>query len=108
MMEGYPKLAQLMGNDRTDGHFLIFQKFEQLSAQNLLYLQAEIITLREDLSKCMKEDSESSDPDRQLCARDWVELSSSKDSEQWEIWLELRAKLKEYCKSSCSLKSTVD
>jgi len=99
-MEGYPKLAQLMGNDHTDGHFLIFQKFEQLSAQDLLYLQAEIINLQEDLSKSMKEDAESDEPERQLCAKDWAELSSSKDSEQWEIWLEIRAKLKEYCKPS--------
>jgi len=102
-MEGYPKLAQLMGNDHTDGHFLIFQKFEQLSARDLLYHQAEIINLQEDLSKSMKEDAESDGSDRQLCAKDWLELSSSKDSEQWEIWLEIRAKLKQYCKRSLCL-----
>jgi len=97
-MEGYAKLAELMGSDQTDGHFLIFHKFEQLSAQNLLYLQAEILNLQEDLSKCAKEDSESADPEKQLFTRDWAELSSSKDSEQWETWLALRVKLKEYCK----------
>ncbi|KIM97352.1 hypothetical protein OIDMADRAFT_130539 [Oidiodendron maius Zn] len=64
-MEGYEKLAQLMGNSHTDGHFLIFQKFAHLSARNLLYLQAEIVTLEETLSEFAKEDAESEDPERQ-------------------------------------------
>ena len=96
-MEGYEKLAQLMGNSHTDGHFLIFQKFEQLSAQNLLYLQAEIVNLQEDLAGLAKEDAESEDHERQLFARDWWALSSAEDSEQWETFLQLRNKLKEYC-----------
>jgi hypothetical protein len=96
VMEGYAKLARLMGNHHTDGHFLIFQKFEQLSAQNLLYLQAEIVDLQESLAVCVKEDSEH--PEKQNYATDWYKLSSSAISEQWETWLQLRKKLKEYCK----------
>ena len=96
-MEGYEKLAQLMGNSHTDGHFLIFQKFEHMSAQNLLYLQAEIVNLQETLAGLAKEDAESEDPERQLFARDWWALSSAEDSGQWEIFLQLRSKLKEYC-----------
>ncbi|TAQ89112.1 hypothetical protein B7494_g2578 [Chlorociboria aeruginascens] len=95
-MKGYAKLANLMGNDHTDGHFLIFQKFEQLSAQNLLYLQAEIVDLQESLADCIKEDTEH--PDRQAFATDWWKLSSSKATEQWDTWRQLRSKLKEYCK----------
>jgi hypothetical protein len=97
-MEGYSKLAELMGNPRTDGHFLIFQKFESISAQNLLYLQAEIINLKESIDKIAGNDSRSEDPDRQLSAVDWEALNSA-DSVQWEKWLELRRKLKEYCKT---------
>lgn len=96
-MEGYSKLASLMGDDRTDGHFLIFQKFESLSAQNLLYLQAEITTLKESLGKIAEIDSKSEDPEKQLFTQDWEALSSSMTSIQWEKWLEIRAKLKEYC-----------
>ncbi len=95
-MEGYSKLATLVGDDRTDGHFLIFQKFESISAQNLLYLQAEIINLKENLDKIAEIDSE--DPERQIFTQDWEALSSSPESLQWRKWLELRRKLKEYCK----------
>lgn len=96
-MEGYEKLAQLMGNSHTDGHFLIFQKFEQLSAQNILYLQAEIVNLQETLAGVAKEDAESEGLERQLFARDWWALSSAEDGEQWGTFLHLRGKLKEYC-----------
>lgn len=96
-MEGYEKLAQLMGNSHTDGHFLIFQKFEHLSAQNLLYLQAEIVNLQETLAGLAKEDAESEDPERQVYSRDWWALSSAEDGEQWEVFLRLRSKLKAYC-----------
>jgi hypothetical protein len=95
-MEGYNKLATLMGDGHTDGHFLIFQKFESISAQNLLYLQAEIINLKETLDKITEIDSE--DPEKRVFTQDWEALSSSPDSVQWEKWLELRRKLKEYCK----------
>jgi len=94
-MEGYAKLAHLMGNHHTDGHFLIFQKFERLSAQNLLYLQAEIVDLQETLANYVKENSEYRD--RQEFATDWWKLSTSAASEQWDTWLQLRSKLKEYC-----------
>jgi hypothetical protein len=96
-MEGYEKLAQLMGNSHTDGHFRIFQKFEPLSAPNILYLQAEIMNLQETLAGLAKEDAESEGPERQLFARDWWALSSAEDCEQWETFLHLRGKLKEYC-----------
>ena len=96
-MEGYSKLASLMGDARTDGHFLIFQKFESISAQNLLYLQAEITNLKESIDKIAQIDSEN--PERKDFAVDWETLSSSTDSIQYEKWLELRRKLKEYCKN---------
>ncbi|PMD49300.1 uncharacterized protein K444DRAFT_638802 [Hyaloscypha bicolor E] len=96
-MEGYSKLASLMGDARTDGHFLIFQKFESISAQNLLYLQAEITNLKESIDKIAQIDSEN--PERKDFAVDWETLSSSTDSIQYEKWLELRRKLKEYYKA---------
>lgn len=95
-MEGYSKLANLMGDPRTDGHCLIFQKFESISAQNLLYLQAEIINLKETFDKIASIDSE--DPDKRVFGVDWATLSSSPDSLQWQKWLEIRHKLTEYCK----------
>ncbi len=96
-MEGYAKLAHLMGDGHTDGHFLIFQKFESLSAQNLLYLQAELINLKESLDIIVKNDFESTDPGKRLYTGDWEALSSSNDSSQWDKWLQIRSKLREYC-----------
>ncbi|KAH6722946.1 hypothetical protein BKA61DRAFT_565600 [Leptodontidium sp. MPI-SDFR-AT-0119] len=96
-MEGYAKLADLMGNDHTDGHFLIFQKFEALSAQNLLYLQAELINLQENLGFLTSRDVE--DPEKSMFTRDWEALSSADDDSQWQKWLEIRRKLKEYYKA---------
>jgi hypothetical protein len=101
-MEGYSKLAELMANPRTDSHFLIFQKFESISAQNLLYLQAEIINLKECIDKIARIDSKAEDRDRRESAVDWEALSSATNSTQWEKWLELRQKLKEFCKNVSS------
>lgn len=98
-MEGYSKLAELMANPRTDSHFLIFQKFESISAQNLLYLQAEIINLKECIDKIADIDSKAEDRDRRESAVDWEALSSATNSTQWQKWLELRQKLKEFCKN---------
>ncbi len=96
-MEGYSRLAELMANPRTDNHFLIFQKFESISAQNLLYLQAEIINLKECIDKIADIDSKAEDRDRRESAVDWEALSSATHSTQWQKWLELRQKLKEFC-----------
>lgn len=89
-MEGYARLANLMGNDRSDGHFLIFQKFESLSAQNLLYLQAEIINLQEKLGEQVQEDASSPETEKQLYTRDWDTLGNPGDNRQWATWLEVR------------------
>lgn len=101
-MEGYAKLANLMGNSHTDGHFLIFQKFEDLSAQNLLYLQAEIMNLKESLDQSTRDDS--TDPERQIFQKDWEPLANPGDNEQWNTWLKLRCALKKYCKQKKALK----
>jgi hypothetical protein len=45
-MEGYAKVAHLMG---THGEFGIFRRFQTLNMQNLLYLQAEITHLEAEL-----------------------------------------------------------
>ena len=49
-MEGYSKLASLMG---TYSDTLIFRHFGALSAQNLLYLQAELVHLEHELRECI-------------------------------------------------------
>lgn len=96
-MEGYPKLANLMGDSRTNGHYLIFQRFEGISAQNLLYLQAEIIQLYQEWKDIAESDAELDDNNAQLFHQDWYELSHSEHDFQWKKWLEIRSRLTEYC-----------
>ena len=103
-MEGYAKLAALMG---AHPQVAILRRFGALNAQNLLYLQAELTLLESDLQHFSAEDSTSHDPDRSLYSRDWYGLSISNDGAnrdesagtQWRIVLKIRDKLKEYSES---------
>ncbi|KAK6079539.1 hypothetical protein SCUP234_05708 [Seiridium cupressi] len=93
-MEGYAKLALLMG--RHD-EVAIFRRFQTLNMQNLLYMQAELAQLEDDLKKLAREDTDS--PDRIYYAKDWWSLSQSpedKEKMQWNKCLDIRKKLKEY------------
>ena len=93
-MEGYARLAQLMG--RQD-EYAIFRRFSSLNKQNLLYLQAEITYLEQELESLAKRDA--SYPHRQYFSKDWWSLSQSEDEEDLEQWhkiFEIREKLNEY------------
>jgi hypothetical protein len=112
----YPTLAQRVGNDPG---FAIFRRYATLNAKNLLYLQAEIALLEDELELLELEDQRSDEETRrnfQWVARllmedvegesvdadglDQVPAVGSKNpkmkSKQWAKILEIRAKLKEY------------
>ncbi|ORY03151.1 hypothetical protein BCR34DRAFT_573714 [Clohesyomyces aquaticus] len=102
-MNGYSKLASLMG---PNPEVAIFRRFSTLNAQNLLYLQAELVHLEERLKKCVQADeSPTIDApgrlDRRLYDRDWKTLSEGGrtpggNGEQWSTILEIRRVLKDY------------
>ena len=105
-MEGYPKLASLMG---ACPEVAILRRFGSLNARNLLYLQAELVALEETLRACTERNNASNDADRIRSARDWYTLSrlgsaSSNNNNgsnvdagvEWRTMLEIRKKLKEY------------
>ncbi|KAM0330022.1 hypothetical protein ACHAQA_004192 [Verticillium albo-atrum] len=78
--------------------FAIFRSFQALNIQNLLYLQAEIAHLEDEIGFIAGEDMA-----REGCqyhTQDWWSLSQGDDSEestrQWEKWLELREVLEKY------------
>ena len=104
-MEGYANLASLMG---SHPEVAIVRRFGALNAQNLLYLQAELVALEDDLRAIAAEDSASDDRNRANYSRDWYTLSMSRNGtasdenagKQWQIILRLREKLKEYSRSS--------
>jgi len=92
---GYPRLAEQMGLVPESG---IFRTFSALNAKNLLYLQAELVTLEKILLECELEDSKATEKARY--ALDWFWLSRSQeadaDPKQIRLVLEIRSKLKEY------------
>ena len=100
-MKGYAKLGLLMGEFPE---VAILRRFSALSAQNLLYLQAELRQLEVDLRKHAQEDDESSHRDRKDYSLDWIAFQESgdemadegNDGRQWETVMAIRNKLEEY------------
>ena len=94
-MEGYAKLASLMG---SYPEATILRRFGALSAQNLLYLQAELVHLERELVECSSLNERSDDPERVAFSKDWFSLAhfDGGNHKQWQVMLHIRAKLKEY------------
>jgi hypothetical protein len=103
-MEGYSKLALLMGEYPE---LAIFRRFATLNTQNILYLQAELHDL-EKLHRELALENETSGHDHRITyAANWFRLANSatstaapgEDRRQWDMFLKIRVKLKEYSKS---------
>ena len=94
--DGYDKLSSYM----TDEGYTIFRKFGKSANRDLLYLQAEIAQLEDELSGLSIRDR-NTNGERGFYDRNWYLLSTSKargcDGEQWEKIIEIRRKLREYC-----------
>lgn len=101
-MKGYAKVGQLMA---TYDQLAILRGFKSLSYQSLLYRQAEIIHLQDDLEKLIQRDA--AHPSRQQYSRDWWHLAhnfdSDEDEEQWKLWQHLNQKLDEYSKCTVTI-----
>jgi hypothetical protein len=96
--EGYPRLAARMG---LFPETAIFTRFGDLTARNLLYLQAELLHMRaylEDIErKAYSKDKEKA----KRWAKSWWDLCNEPrekgtDDGQWTLILSIREKLKEY------------
>lgn len=98
-MKGYKKIAALMG--KYPGLGMVSQ-FSFLNIQSLLYRQAELIGLQQDLHELEAANDRSQDEEKRLFSRDWYALSSAEEhdgsDEQWRLVLLIREKLKEYSK----------
>ncbi|TLD28488.1 hypothetical protein PspLS_03403 [Pyricularia sp. CBS 133598] len=95
MMEaGYQKLAQLMG---TQQELAMVRRFRALNMRNILYLQAEVTYLEEELQMLAARDY--NNPNRRLYGKDWWFLANGEDPEdqdQWQKVLQIREKLDAY------------
>ena len=97
-MAGYAQLAALMAQQQE---LAIFKTYRTLGIQNLLYLQAEIAHVQEELQNLVERDQ--IHPDRAYHSRDWWSLSqgeTEEDTEQWKTVQELRTLLNKYCETS--------
>lgn len=94
-MEGYAKLASLMG---AYPEVAILRRFGALNIQNLLYLQAELVHLENELRESSRANQQSGDVHRVTMSKDWFTLAHYHEGNerQWAVALRIREKLKEY------------
>ncbi|KAI4947654.1 hypothetical protein J4E91_006476 [Alternaria rosae] len=95
IQNGYPGLAKFIGQDLDQG-LGIFKKFSELNARNLLYMQAELLCLEQELDVITYVDEHGTDPSTKNYARSVWEMRKSPNQHQWEKVLEIRGKLKDY------------
>ncbi|KAF2759911.1 hypothetical protein EJ05DRAFT_314432 [Pseudovirgaria hyperparasitica] len=99
LLKGYPSVAGHMGQKHTSA---IFRRFSTLNAQNLLYMQAELVALEGELRDVEKEDHSSDTSPSFEYVRDWHSLSKSKkngDDIQLRLVMRIRKALKKYNKA---------
>jgi len=100
LISGYPKFA---GRMELIPEIAIFRRFGALNAQNLLYLQAQLVSLEQELRAREKEDSVSGHANY---AFDWFWLQRSAEGghcAQWDLVKKTRKMLKEYSNSNSFL-----
>ena len=101
-MKGYTKLAALMGKYPNVG---MVSQFSALNIQSLLYMQAEVAELQQELHELEIENDRSENSDRVRFSRSWKLLSSGEPSdgsdEQWKLVLLIREKFKQYSERYC-------
>jgi hypothetical protein len=102
--EGFADVARWIALD-PDNETLIFRKFDELAARNLLYLQAELLVLEKQLFELDTKDADSDDMDLKDAIRTWETLTRQyqEQNETARVRVDLivrtREKLKEYRES---------
>ena len=98
VMEGSSGYANLSSVMATDRELAIYRRFGALNSQNLLYYQAELLGLEDDLREISAEDRRSQDPDKRLYGDNWYELSNAEPGKDMQLQkvLQIRKLLKEY------------
>ncbi|KAH8629391.1 hypothetical protein IG631_16648 [Alternaria alternata] len=95
IQNGYPGLAKLMGQGLNEGSG-IFKQFAELNVRNLLYMQAELLCLEQELEAITHVDENGDDPTTKNFARSVWEMRKASNSPQWDKILEIRNKLRQY------------
>lgn len=98
---GFASLANFIASDR-DGTTLIFKRFNELAARNLLYLQSELAELHAQQQAFDREDV-TADLNTKQCARNFKDFKEAavnggdqRQKERRKLMLQIRELLKEY------------
>ncbi|KAK4455482.1 hypothetical protein QBC34DRAFT_390025 [Podospora aff. communis PSN243] len=87
---GYAKTAKLMS---VHEELAIYRRFTQSNRQNLLYLQAKVISLQNELSKVVLEDRKD-DKERAMYDLDWWALAHGRDRDGRRQWRKIKKLMK--------------
>lgn len=104
---GFPSLASFMVKN-TDHSTLIYNRFDGLSARNILYLQSELAELQGQQDEFDREDFWDIETNGKEFARNWKEFENasqeegSKPQRRMALVKKIREKIKEYSESTYS------
>lgn len=94
---GYHQLAELMGPYQEAA---IFRRFGPLAMMNLLSLQAELVELHAEFRKICQDNDHSADPVEKNFSKYFRDLRESEGGgkdHQYQMLMQIRSKLNEYC-----------
>jgi hypothetical protein len=103
-LKGYPTLA---GEIEMRPEMAMFRRFGALNAENILYLQAELISLEGELRKQQSDDNASGHENKVKYAVNWLHLRHSRrngDTKQLDLILKIRESLSQYSTHSTAQK----
>lgn len=95
--DGYRGLANFVGS-QLDSGLGVFKRFSQLNTLNLLYMQAELVVLEQELRVIAQIDDTCGDLNRYNFARSVRSMKGDPSSQQWSKVLECRRMLEKYSK----------
>lgn len=99
--EGFASFASTIASDREHS-LVIYNRFDDLSARNILYLQSELAELQRKQDAFDKEDFLDDSAEATSIARNWQTLEDSaqedgsKAQRRMKLIMQIRAKVKEY------------
>ena len=99
-LSGYPSLAHFVASDR-DRTTLIYKRYDELAARNLLYLQSELAEMQA-AQRAFDQHDLTVDRSMKQCARNFTdfrkaaEADDASQKERWELMKRIRETLKEY------------
>jgi hypothetical protein len=107
-LSGYPSLPNFIASDR-DRTTLIYKRFDELAARNLLYLQSKLAELQAKQCAFDQEDltvgQDTAGQNTKQCARNFANFRKAAEADElkqkmlWEVMERTRKTLKEYRKA---------